>query len=179
MDVYASVDQRTRHKLEEMLQTWKEPVPGSIDSNPVFPSDVIRPIENALLKARTSALQAHQEQVRRQMGSRGGKPPVPGYRATPTPPNARQPFTQPPYPGTNGVRSASAFAQQPYQQPQVRVSRPLVRLDVWLTASQGHAIRCARASAASICTSDCALCTATKFLRRSRWPTGDKLRLAE
>lgn len=118
MDVYASVDQRTRHKLEEMLQTWKEPVPGSIDSNPVFPSDVIRPIENALLKARTSALQAHQEQVRRQMGSRGGKPPLPGYRATPTPPNARQPFTHPPYPGTNGVRSASGFTQQPYQQPQ-------------------------------------------------------------
>lgn len=120
MDVYASVDQRTRHKLEEMLQTWKEPVPGSIDSTPVFPPDVIRPIENALLKARTSALQAHQEQVRRQVGSRGARPPGPGYRATPTPPNARQPFPQPPYPGVNGARSASALGQQPYQQHQVR-----------------------------------------------------------
>lgn len=130
MDVYASVDQRTRHKLEEMLQTWKEPVPGSIDSNPVFPSDVIRPIENALLKARTSALQAHQEQVRRQMGSRGGKPAMPGYRATPTPPNARSPFTQPPYPGTNGVRSVSAYGQQPYQQQQVRNPKPPTWLDI-------------------------------------------------
>ncbi|CAN8103797.1 unnamed protein product [Discula destructiva] len=117
MEVYASVDQRTRQKLEEMLQTWKEPVPGSIDSTPVFPPDVIRPIENALLKARTTALQAQQEQARRQMGSRGSRPPMPGFRATPTPPNARQPFKQPTYPAANGARSASAFGQQTYLQP--------------------------------------------------------------
>lgn len=120
MDVYASVDQRTRHKLEEMLQTWKEPVPGSIDTTPVFPADVVKPIENALIKARTSALQAQQEQMRSQMRSRGGRPPVPGYRATPTPPNARQPFSQPLYPGVNGHRPDSGFGQQPYTQQQVR-----------------------------------------------------------
>lgn len=121
MDVYASVDQRTRHKLEEMLQTWKEPVPGSIDSTPVFPPDVVKPIENALIKARTSALQAQQGQMRAQMRSRGGRPPVPGYRATPTPPNTRQPFNQPPYAGVNGHRPDSAIGQQaPYAQQQVR-----------------------------------------------------------
>lgn len=127
MEVYASVDQRTRQKLEEMLQTWKEPVPGSIDSTPVFPPDVIRPIENALLKARTAALQAQQEQARRQMGSRGGRPPGSSYRATPTPPNARQPFNQPPYqggpyPGANSARPTPAPAQQTYQQRQVSTS---------------------------------------------------------
>lgn len=121
MDVYASVDQRTRHKLEEMLQTWKEPVPGSIDTTPVFPSDVVKPIENALIKARTSALQAQQDQMRSQMRGRGGRPPA-GYRATPTPPNARQqPFNQPPYPAMNGHRPDTAAGQQPpYAQHQVR-----------------------------------------------------------
>lgn len=120
MDVYASVDQRTRHKLEEMLQTWKEPVPGSIDTTPVFPSEVVKPIENALIKARTSALHAQQEQMRTQMRSRGARPPA-GYRATPTPPNARQPFNQPPYTAVNGNRPDSALGQQPsYTQQQVR-----------------------------------------------------------
>lgn len=120
MEVYASVDQRTRHKLEEMLQTWKEPVPGSIDTTPVFPLGVVRPIENALIKARTSALQAQQQQERNQMRSRGARPP-PGaqYRATPTPPNARQPFSQPPLPAANGRGPGPAFGQQPYPQPQV------------------------------------------------------------
>lgn len=119
MDVYASVDQRTRHKLEEMLQTWKEPVPGSIDTTPVFPIDVVKPIENALIKARTSALQAQQDQMRSQMRGRGGRPPA-GYRATPTPPNARQqPFNQPPYPAMNGHRPDTAVGQQlPYAQHQ-------------------------------------------------------------
>lgn len=111
MDVYASVDQRTRHKLEEMLQTWKEPVPGSIDTTPVFPSEVVKPIENALIKARTSALQAQQDQMRSQMRSRGGRPPA-GYRATPTPPNARQPFSQPPQAAANGHHPELAFGQQ-------------------------------------------------------------------
>lgn len=46
---------------------------------------------------------------------------MPGYRATPTPPNARQPFNQPPYAGVNGHRPDSAIGQQPlYAQQQVR-----------------------------------------------------------
>ncbi|KAF3765807.1 hypothetical protein M406DRAFT_290031 [Cryphonectria parasitica EP155] len=124
MEVYASVDQKTRHKLEEMLQTWKEPVPGSIDSTPVFSPDVVRPIENALIKARTSALQVQQEQARSQMRNRGGRP-LPGalHRSTPTPPNARPPFSQPPaHVGINGQRPESAFGQQQYPQPQPGLS---------------------------------------------------------
>lgn len=104
--------------MEEMLKTWKEPVPGSIDKNPVFPADSVRPIETALIKARTSALQAQQEQMRtqQQLFGRGGRSSAAPYRATPTPPNARQqPFHQPPYAGANGHRPESALGQQAYQ----------------------------------------------------------------
>uniref|UniRef100_L7IXD9 CID domain-containing protein n=1 Tax=Pyricularia oryzae (strain P131) TaxID=1143193 RepID=L7IXD9_PYRO1 len=99
MEAYASVDNATRRKMDEMLKTWKEPVPGSLDTRPVFPPEVVRPIENALIKARTSALQAQQEQMRSQhhlLGGRGRPPPpmmaqgMP-YRETPTPPGARGP----------------------------------------------------------------------------------------
>ncbi|KAI1633944.1 hypothetical protein F4809DRAFT_555551 [Biscogniauxia mediterranea] len=117
MDAYAMVDNATRRKMDEMLKTWKEPVPGSIDTRPVFPPDVVRPIENALIKARTSALQAQQEHMRGQQQLLGrGRPMAPGvpFRESPTPPNARPPPqmhgypTQPPMQGSNGA---------PYGQP--------------------------------------------------------------
>ncbi|KAI0601863.1 hypothetical protein F4775DRAFT_357001 [Biscogniauxia sp. FL1348] len=117
MDAYAMVDNATRRKMDEMLKTWKEPVPGSIDTRPVFPPDVVRPIENALIKARTSALQAQQEHMRGQQQLLGrGRPMAPGvpFRESPTPPNARPSSqmhgypTQPPMQGSNGA---------PYGQP--------------------------------------------------------------
>lgn len=103
MEAYALVSHDVRRKMDEMLKTWKEPVPGSIDTRPVFPPEVTRPIENALIKARTSAIQ--QEQLRsqqQQLMGRGrsavGQAP---YRNTPTPPNlSRQPLYPPPgHPG--------------------------------------------------------------------------------
>ncbi|KAI9670144.1 MAG: hypothetical protein M1817_004481 [Caeruleum heppii] len=81
MTAYALVDAPIRKKLEEMLKTWKEPVPGSLDPRPVFPPEVTRTIENALIKARTAAVQLQQQQVRAQIG-RSSTP----YRSTPTPP---------------------------------------------------------------------------------------------
>ncbi|KAG9231019.1 hypothetical protein BJ875DRAFT_506952 [Amylocarpus encephaloides] len=66
MEAYALVDVNVRRKMDEMLKTWKEPVPGALDSRPVFPRDVTSPIENALIKARTSALQAHNEYLQSQ-----------------------------------------------------------------------------------------------------------------
>ncbi|TPX11020.1 uncharacterized protein E0L32_008057 [Thyridium curvatum] len=111
MEAYAAVDQNTRRKMDEMLKTWKEPVPGSIDTRPVFPPDVVRPIENALIKVRTSTLQANQEHMRKeqQLLSRG-RPQAP-YRETPTPPGGGRPtppqnvpYGQPPYPGANGAQ---------------------------------------------------------------------------
>ncbi|CCU82403.1 mRNA cleavage factor complex component Pcf11 [Blumeria hordei DH14] len=94
MEAYALVDNNVRRKMDEMLKTWKEPVPGSMDTRPVFPPEVTRPIENALIKAKTSFLQAHQEHMRtQQMTNRGRQqPPQPSYRETPTPPNVQRPI---------------------------------------------------------------------------------------
>jgi pre-mRNA cleavage complex 2 protein Pcf11 len=107
MEAYALVDNNVRRKMDEMLKTWKEPVPGSIDTRPVFPPEVTRPIENALIKARTSAVQAHQEHLRSQQQLMGRPRPSPTpYRDTPTPPGTlRQPMPGPPgYPPSYGAQ---------------------------------------------------------------------------
>jgi pre-mRNA cleavage complex 2 protein Pcf11 len=113
MEAYALVDNNVRRKMDEMLKTWKEPVPGSIDTRPVFPPEVTRPIENALIKARTSAVQAQQEHQRNQQQLLNrGRPtasPVP-YRATP-PPNSQQVLHPP-----TGYTSNYSGQQYPAQQ---------------------------------------------------------------
>jgi hypothetical protein len=119
MDAYASVDNQTRRKMDEMLKTWKEPVPGSIDTRPVFPPDVVRPIENALIKARTTALQVQQESIRGQQALLSGRrQPPPPYRETPTPPGFRPGSQQPPPsygqhapPGMNGHQQGPPMQQ--------------------------------------------------------------------
>ncbi|KAL0940728.1 mRNA cleavage factor complex component pcf11 [Colletotrichum truncatum] len=110
MEAYAAVDGQVRRKMDEMLRTWKEPVPGSLDKRPVFAPEVTQPIESALMKARTSALQA--QQGRGQLGR--GRPGAP-YRETPTPPGVRPGSNQPgpygvppPMQQPNGNRAPSA-----------------------------------------------------------------------
>ncbi|KAH8657022.1 hypothetical protein BGZ60DRAFT_416571 [Tricladium varicosporioides] len=114
MEAYALVDNNVRRKMDEMLKTWKEPVPGALDSRPVFPREVTSPIENALIKARTSAVQAHQEHMRSQQQLMGrGRPTsaaVP-YRETPTPPNVYRQAPQP----TPGY--SQSYSQAPYPPP--------------------------------------------------------------
>ncbi|KAG9243156.1 hypothetical protein BJ878DRAFT_543565 [Calycina marina] len=116
MEAYVLVDNSTRRKMDEMLKTWKEPVPGTtVGTAPVFPPEVTRPIENALIKARTSAVQAQQQQMRGQqqlMGGRGAS--VTPYTETPTPPAAGN-YGQPGY-GTNYSEQQypPAGAPQPY-----------------------------------------------------------------
>ena len=114
------VDMATRRKLEEMLKTWKEPIPGSIDTRPVFAPEVVRPIENALIKVRTTALQQDQERMRSQQQLYGRARPAQGvpYRETVTPPGARPPSQahaynaqQPPLQHANGLYN------QPTQPP--------------------------------------------------------------
>ena len=99
MHAYASVNEGTRRKLDEMLQTWKQPVTGSLDSRPVFPLDVTIPIDNGLLKARTAFVQQHQQQQFKSQQelarSRGIPTPINGYRNTPTPPQANGQFRPP------------------------------------------------------------------------------------
>ena len=99
MNAYSLVNDHVRKKLDEMLKTWKEPVPGSLDMRPVFPAETIRPIENALIKARTRAVQQQQQQARSQQELLNRNRQTPNtstaWRNTPTPPqsNGRQPLS--------------------------------------------------------------------------------------
>ncbi|KAG6065030.1 hypothetical protein E4U32_007838 [Claviceps aff. humidiphila group G2b] len=84
MESYAVVDSNVRRKMEEMLRTWKDPVPGSMDTRPVFSHELVRPIENALMKARAATMP--------QQGPIPGRPRsvmMPPHRNTPTPPGMR------------------------------------------------------------------------------------------
>lgn len=74
MNVYTLVDSNTRRKLDEMLNTWKQPAPGSLDTRPVFPTDITRNIESALIKARTAALQHQRPQPEINRGRSNGTP---------------------------------------------------------------------------------------------------------
>ncbi|KAI1340113.1 hypothetical protein F5Y15DRAFT_407039 [Xylariaceae sp. FL0016] len=132
MEAYAMVDMPTRRKMEEMLKTWKEPVPGSIDTRPVFPPDVVRPIENALLKVRNTAVDMRSQQY-------GRGRPMPGvpYRETPTPPGVRpnsqaHGFSAPPPmpPQTNGMTygqpTPTSYQPQPnYAGPSRSTPQPM------------------------------------------------------
>lgn len=115
MEAYAAVDNQVRRKMEETLQTWKQPVPQSLDDRPVFPPEVTRPIEESLLKARTSAL-AIQAQGRQALSLGRGRGHGPA-RATPTPPGMRPGSAQHGLPGPplqrqhmNGTRPPSVPA---------------------------------------------------------------------
>lgn len=89
MGAYSKVDPQIRRKLEEMLHTWKQPVPNSSSTSPVFSSEVTRKIDNALIKARTVALQTQQKQMKQAQDPKGYNrpgvptPPPPQYRGTP------------------------------------------------------------------------------------------------
>lgn len=131
-----------------MLKTWKESVPGSIDTRPVFPPEVVRPIENALIKARTNALQAQQEHARGQQQILGRGRPTPQtipHRDIPTPPASRPPqqangVHYPNIPTTNGApyghTAQPPTATHPYH---VRVSKSSsIAKSCLLTTSQSQ-----------------------------------------
>lgn len=94
MDSYSLVEPPVRRKLEEMLLTWKSPPPGATNSQPLFPAEITRKIDNALIKARTAAVQAQQKQMKADHARLGMQPGGPNsavmnpalYRSTPTPP---------------------------------------------------------------------------------------------
>ncbi|KAL5615117.1 hypothetical protein BROUX41_005176 [Berkeleyomyces rouxiae] len=103
LESYATVDSNVRRKMEEMLRTWKQPVPGSIDTRPVFPLEVVQPIEDALMKASASAFQAQQKNM-------VGRPRVVHPRDTPSP-HARIHSPYGPPPGSGGVFNPSLGKQ--------------------------------------------------------------------
>ena len=100
MESYAVSDHAIRKRMEEMLKTWKEPVAGSMDMRPVFSAELVRPIENALMKVRAATMPPQ--------GQLPGRPrsAMLPHRDTPTPPGMRGPGVPPP--GTH--------TPQPYQQ---------------------------------------------------------------
>ena len=99
MNAYTLLNHNVRRKLEEMLDTWEQPVPGSLDQRPVFPIETIRPIKNALHKARSAAAErSQQEQARTQQMIARQRPivmPNTQWRSTPTPPQANTDFSPP------------------------------------------------------------------------------------
>lgn len=99
-----------------MLNTWKQPAPGSLDTRPVFPPDITRNIESALIKARTAALQ--QQQARAQpdiLGrSRGNGTPT-GWTNSPTQNMSRPSQNQ--YPNTGHSNSVSLLASACHMSP--------------------------------------------------------------
>jgi pre-mRNA cleavage complex 2 protein Pcf11 len=99
MESYSVVDHGVRRKMEEMLKTWKDPVPGSMDTRPVFSHELVRPIENALMKARAASMP---QQAQSAIPGRPRSAMFPN-RNTPTPPGMRG------YPGPAG-----SFPPQPH-----------------------------------------------------------------
>ncbi|KAM0665540.1 hypothetical protein ACQRIU_005801 [Beauveria bassiana] len=82
MESYAMVDGPVRKRMEDMLKTWKDPVPGSMDTRPVFSHELVRPIENALMRAHAASMPQNA------MVGRGRGVLMP-HRNTPTPPGMR------------------------------------------------------------------------------------------
>ena len=87
--------------MEAMLLTWKQPIPGSMEHRPVFNLDVVRPIDTALLRVRTLALQ-HQQAARAQTPATHALParpvamtPQPDWARTGTPPQSYPAYAQP------------------------------------------------------------------------------------
>ncbi|TGZ85182.1 hypothetical protein EX30DRAFT_18047 [Ascodesmis nigricans] len=111
MEAYKVVDGQVRRKLEEMFQTWKQPVPGSTSTQPVFSPESTRKIDTALIRARTAALQAAQKQ-------RPNPAMMGGPRHTPPPPagHTPPPFGRPGYPPPplqNGQRASQISTPPP------------------------------------------------------------------
>ena len=125
--------------MDEMLKTWKEPVPGSMTKIPVFPPEIIRPIENALIGARTTAFAANQDSFQRQQQLLSWSRPNPPYRETPTPPNARPaPYGHPTGAlGPNGMQQVDPGAgPQTFPMHNNNVSRLLRSANAYLSCIQ-------------------------------------------
>lgn len=133
MNAYTLVDSQTRRKLDEMLKTWKEPVPGSLDTRPVFPPDVTRNIESALIKARTAALQQQQARGQPDILNRGrGNSTPTGWTNSPTPPQGMPRPNQHPAHNGQGVGTSVSCVFPP----------AVVQANQVSDASSGPSARC-------------------------------------
>lgn len=115
MESYAMVDNPVRKRMEDMLKTWKDPVPGSMDTRPVFSHELVRPIENALMRARAVSIPQNV------MAGRGRGAMMP-HRNTPTPPGGMRAYPpmdgqQPAYHQNGGQPAGQYQAQPPVRHP--------------------------------------------------------------
>lgn len=115
MNAYTLVDGNVRKKLDETLKTWREPVPGSLSSTPVFRLDITQRIVDALSKARLAAQQNRNQQTPL-LGSRIAISQAQPFRNTPTPP---QNYGRPTYTTHAQPPSRNGFPA-PYTPPHVR-----------------------------------------------------------
>lgn len=122
MNAYTLVDGNVRKKLDETLKTWREPVPGSLSTTPVFRLDVTQRIVDALAKARLAAQQARNQQTPLN-GTRLAIGQAQPYRNTPTPPQNLPNYGRPSYPNHTQPPSRNGYpASYPAPQPQVCTS---------------------------------------------------------
>ncbi|KAF1926576.1 uncharacterized protein M421DRAFT_6848 [Didymella exigua CBS 183.55] len=106
MDAYLVVDQATRKAMEGLLRTWKQSVPESMDTRPVFPANVTGDIENAINKIRSVAAQT---QPPRPLHALPPRPPSNiAWRDTSTPPQ-----NLPRYPAPNDPRRPAGLPPTP------------------------------------------------------------------
>jgi pre-mRNA cleavage complex 2 protein Pcf11 len=117
MNAYTLVDGNVRKKLDETLKTWREPVPGSLSSTPVFRLDITQRIVDALSKARLAAQQNRSQQTPL-LGSRIAISQTQPFRNTPTPPQNLPNYGRPTYTTQAQPPSRNGFPA-PYTAPHV------------------------------------------------------------
>ncbi|KAF2417682.1 hypothetical protein EJ08DRAFT_70532 [Tothia fuscella] len=122
-DAYTVVDPNTRKAMEELFQSWKQPVPLSRDPRPVFPVEITASMDSSLEKMRSINLRAEQEKEQArlqkmrmaQLPARLGNMPP---RQTPTPTGSYG-YKAPPIIGQNSNPNSGEIAamMNSYQQP--------------------------------------------------------------
>lgn len=110
MNAYTLVDGNVRKKLDETLKTWREPVPGSLSSTPVFRLDITQRIVDALSKARLAAQQNRSHNQSTVLpGSRMAIAHTQPFRNTPTPPQNLLNYGRPLYANPTQPPSRNGF----------------------------------------------------------------------
>jgi pre-mRNA cleavage complex 2 protein Pcf11 len=115
MNAYTLVDGNVRKKLDETLKTWREPVPGSLSSTPVFRLDITQRIVYALARL---AAQQNRNQQTSLPGSRIAISQAQPFRNTPTPPQNLPNYGRPTYTTHAQPPSRNGFPA-PYTSPHV------------------------------------------------------------
>src|ERR1700761_2579804 len=116
MLAYSQVDSAVRRKLEEMLKTWREPVPGSLSTTPVFPIASTQTIVDSLNKFRGATAGGNRYQSTPAQGQPVRVASAQPYRQTPTPPQSLPQFLPSFAVQIRSPQPQTAVPQLPYAQ---------------------------------------------------------------